>query len=99
MMKIDVSTNEGTVVIFPREKVDYVTAPELEEVVEKNAETADSMVIDLTDVEYISSAGLRVILTADNLMSEKDGLIVRNVTDTVKEIFDISGFSSVITIE
>lgn len=98
-MKIDVSINDGTVIIAPREKLDYITAPELEEVVQKNAESFDSMVIDMTDVEYISSAGLRAILTADNLMSEKEGLVVRNVTGTVKDILDISGFSSVITLE
>ena len=82
-----------TATLSPMEKIDFVSAPELEKVIEEYAEKAERMVIDMAMVDYISSAGLRAILLAENLMSEKKGLVLKNVNTGVKDILDISGFS------
>lgn len=88
-----------TATLSPMEKIDFVSAPELEKVIEEYAEKAERMVIDMAMVDYISSAGLRAILLADNLMSEKKGLVLKNVNTGVKDILDISGFSRELKIE
>ncbi|MDO5444171.1 MAG: STAS domain-containing protein [Eubacteriales bacterium] len=98
-MIINVVNENGTVTLTPMEKVDFVSAPELEQEIEQSAETADRMILDLCNVDYISSAGLRAILLADNLMSEKNGLVLKNVNSYVQEILNISGFSSELKIE
>ena len=88
-----------TATLSPMEKIDFVSAPELEKVIEEYAEKAERMVIDMAMVDYISSAGLRAILLAENLMSEKKGLVLKNVNTGVKDILDISGFSRELKIE
>ena len=88
-----------TAILSPLEKIDFVSAPEFEKVIEEYSEKAESMVIDMAMVDYISSAGLRAILLADNLMSEKKGLVLKNVDTGVKDILDISGFSRELKIE
>ena len=98
-MNVDVKNENGCVVLSPTDKIDFVSAPDFEKIIEAQAGSADRMIIDMGQVEYISSAGLRAILFADDLMSEKSGLVLRNVGNSVKEILDISGFSNVIKIE
>ena len=88
-----------TAILSPLEKIDFVSAPEFEKVIEEYSEKAESMVIDMAMVDYISSAGLRAILRADNLMSAKKGLVLKNVNTRVKDILDISGFSRELKIE
>ena len=88
-----------TAILSPMEKIDFVSAPEFEKVIEEYSEKAESMVIDMAMVDYISSAGLRAILLADNLMSEKKGLVLKNVNTGVMDILDISGFSRELKIE
>ena len=57
------------------------------------------VVIDADNLEYISSAGLRVILKAQKAMAAKGGMIIKNVNETIMEIFEITGFSDILTIE
>lgn len=98
-MEIAVRREDGMVILSPVGKIDFATAPEFEIVIEENAENAESMVLDMERVDYISSAGLRAILYADNLMSVKNGVIIKNVNESVREILDISGFSRELKIE
>ena len=98
-MEIIVKAENGTVTLTPMEKIDFISAPELENVIEENADNFECMVLDMENVDYISSAGLRAILLADNLMSEKKGLAIKNANTSVREILDISGFSSELKIE
>ena len=98
-MNIKAIVENETAILSPMEKIDFVSAPEFEKVIEEYAEKAESMVIDMAMVDYISSAGLRAILFADNLMSEKKGLVLKNVNTGVKDILDISGFSRELKIE
>ena len=98
-MDIKAIVENGTAILSPLEKIDFVSAPEFEKVIEEYSGKAENMVIDMAMVDYISSAGLRAILLADNLMSEKKGLVLKNVNTGVMDILDISGFSRELKIE
>lgn len=92
-MKINVTEKEqGTFVIVPEGNLDYVTSPELDEVVSEVAGKATKMIIDVKDITYIASAGLRVLLNADDLMAEKDGMELTGVNDYIMEILQMTGF-------
>ena len=80
-------------------RLDTSTAPELEEYVRESIDDVTSLVFDFEKLDYISSAGLRVILSTQKIMSAKGTLKVKNMNNTVKEIFDVTGFSEIITIE
>lgn len=80
-------------------RLDTVTAPELEAEIVAILPTADSLVLDMEKLDYISSAGLRVILKTHKALSPKAGLKLINVSDNVKEVFEITGFSDFLTIE
>ena len=80
-------------------RLDTVTAPELEAELSGILPTADTIRIDMEKLEYISSAGLRVILKTQKALEKKGGLKLTNVPESVKEVFDITGFSDFLTIE
>ena len=80
-------------------RLDTVTAPELDEAVEKEAAESASLVFDMTHVQYISSAGLRSLLNADELMEDKNGIKLINVNKEVKAVLDMTNFSGLIKIE
>ena len=60
---------------------------------------AESLVLDFSKLEYISSAGLRVLLSAHKAMSAKGGMKVKNVNEIVREVFEVTGFADILTIE
>ena len=82
-------------------RIDASNAPAAEEKIfeHKNANPGKHTVIDADKLEYISSAGLRVILKAQKAMAAKGGMIIKNVNETIMEIFEITGFSDILTIE
>ena len=80
-------------------RLDTMTAPELEAELNKSLPAADSLVLDFSKLEYISSAGLRVLLSAHKQMSAKDGMKVTNVNEIVQEVFEVTGFADILTIE
>jgi anti-sigma B factor antagonist len=80
-------------------RLDTETAPQLEAVIDDIIGDADSLVIDMRDLEYVSSAGLRVILKAHKVFSEGEGLKLINVSKTVEEVFRITGFSDFLSYE
>ena len=80
-------------------RLDTVTAPELESELAASLDDVENLVIDMTDLEYISSAGLRVLLTAQKTMNQKGSMKLTNVNETVMEIFDVTGFVDILTIE
>lgn len=99
VMTINKTKNGNEVMIRIEGRVDSKTAPEFESSVKEEFGSSDSMVIDLANVNYISSAGLRVFLTAHKSMASKGGLKVINVCKEVMAIFDVTGFSGVLDIE
>ena len=80
-------------------RLDTATAPELEEELAEALDEAEELVFDLEGLEYMSSAGLRILLATQKKMAQKGGMKVVNVNDVIKEIFDITGFSDILTIE
>ena len=80
-------------------RLDTVTAPELEAEICATLATVEWLVLDMEKLEYISSAGLRVIFKTQKALTQKAGLKLINVSDDVREVFDITGFSDFLTIE
>lgn len=71
----------------------------LETEIRASYDECNALVVDFTDVKYVSSAGLRILLSAHKVMSKKGGLRVTGVSDEIMEVFDITGFSTILNIE
>jgi len=80
-------------------RLDTTTAPMLESEWNAGLDGVESLVLDFTELSYLSSAGLRVLLAVQKAMNKQGKLVVRNVNKTIMEIFDITGFSDILTIE
>ena len=93
-------TIEGSKATFALEgRLDTNTAVELEAALQPVTDTVDELVFDFEGVEYISSAGLRVLLANYKAFSKKGGMEVIHVKEMIMEIFDVTGFSDILTIE
>ena len=80
-------------------RVDTVTAPELEAAIAALPATLERLILDFAAVDYVSSAGLRVLLAADQRLSASGALILRNVNPDVREVFEMTGFDELLTLE
>lgn len=80
-------------------RLDTTTAPELEAMINENIEGVTRLILDFKELEYISSAGLRILLGAQKTMNKQGEMVVRNVNSDVNEIFTITGFTEILTIE
>ena len=80
-------------------RLDTTTAPELEAQVKGNLDNIEKLCFDFKDLEYISSAGLRVLLGAQKIMSKQGSMVVKNCSEEVKYVFDVTGFTEILTIE
>ncbi|MBR0132480.1 MAG: STAS domain-containing protein [Lachnospiraceae bacterium] len=101
MLNIDIEKNgngnELTFLLTGR--LDTTTAPELEEQLKKEIDGVEELVFDFADLEYISSAGLRVLLSAQKIMNKQGSMKVINSSEEINEIFEVTGFSDILTIE
>ena len=98
-MTIEKNLNATELTIAISGRLDTTTAPELETEIMGSIEGITKLVLDFTSLDYLSSAGLRVLLQAQKIMNKQGEMIVRNVNETVSEIFEVTGFSDVLTIE
>jgi len=98
-MTIEKKTNGTALEIALEGRLDTMTAPELEAELNQSLGSADSLTLDFSKLEYISSAGLRVLLSAHKVMSNKGGMKVTNVNEIVQEVFEVTGFADILTIE
>lgn len=98
-MTINKKQNGGALEIALEGRLDTMTAPELEAELNNSLKSVDSLVLDFSKLNYISSAGLRVLLSAHKTMSGKGGMKVRNVNEIVQEVFDVTGFADILDIE
>ena len=80
-------------------RLDTVTAPDLENELKKSLDGIEELRLDFSALEYISSAGLRVLLSAQKTMNRQGTMVVAGVGDTIMEIFEVTGFSDILTIE
>ena len=93
-------TKEGSALNIALEgRLDTVTAPDLETELKKEMADAESLVLDFSKLDYISSAGLRVLLSAHKTMAGKKGMKIMHVNEIVQEVFDVTGFADILTIE
>ena len=88
---------EFTVTITGR--LDTTTAPQLEAEFKQSIAGVEKLVLDFAALEYLSSAGLRVLLAAQKVMNKQGEMIIKNVNDTINEIFEVTGFIDILTIE
>ena len=80
-------------------RLDTTTAPQLEEEIKADIDGIKELTFDFADLEYISSAGLRVLLSAQKIMNKQGTMKVTGVNETIMEIFEVTGFSDILTIE
>lgn len=98
-MTIEKNKNGNELTIKLAGRLDTTTAPELSNTLESSYEGITDLKFDFTDLEYISSAGLRVLLSAQKVMNKQGKMVITGVNETINEIFEITGFSDVLTIE
>ncbi len=98
-MKIEKMVNNTEVTLVLTGRLDTTTAPELDAAIKENVEGVSKLVLDFANLAYISSAGLRVLLSAQKAMGGRGELIIQNVNETIMEIFDMTGFCDILTIQ
>ena len=99
MMEITKNIKDSELDIQLRGRLDTSTAPQLEEEIKHSINGIKTFILDLKDLEYMSSAGLRIILSAQKTMNKQGKLIIRNVNDTIMEVFEMTGFADILSIE
>ena len=99
MMTITKNTNGNEMTIAVKGRLETTTAPELEAVVKSDLEGITDLTLDFAELDYISSAGLRVLLTAQKLMNKQGKMKIVGANEIVMEIFDVTGFTDILTVE
>ena len=91
---------EGTKLEITLEgRLDTITAPTLEGELKQSLDGITELVFDFEKLEYISSAGLRVLLAAQKIMNKQGSMLIKNVNDVINDVFEVTGFSDILTIE
>ena len=99
MLNIEKTVENGCVVCALEGRLDTVTSPELEHELGSVVEGATSLTLDFEKLEYISSAGLRVLLSTQKIMNRQGEMKLIHVNDAIMDIFEVTGFSEILTIE
>lgn len=99
MLNIEKKGNASELTVALTGRLDTTTAPELEKELKASLDSVTTLVIDMTALDYISSAGLRVLLSAQKTMNKQGEMKVVHVNETIMEIFEVTGFSDILTIE
>ena len=99
MLTIHKNKQNDTLTLSMEGQIDTNTAPQLAEEVNATPQDVTHLIMDLTEVDYVSSAGLRVFLTAEGLMADKGDFILKNVNENVMDVLDMTGFSDILTIQ
>ena len=99
MLNIEKTTNASELTVVLRGRLDTTTAPDLEKELKESLDGVTALTIDMTALEYISSAGLRVLLSTQKIMNRQGKMKVTHVNETIQEIFEVTGFSDILTIE
>lgn len=98
-MTIDKNVNGSELTMKLTGRLDTTTAPMLEADLKQSISGVEKLIFDFIELEYLSSAGLRVLLAAQKVMNKQGEMVVRNVNDTIAEIFEVTGFADILTIE
>ena len=98
-MTIEKTLNASELTVKVTGRLDTTTAPELEASLNESYNGVTKLVLDFASLEYLSSAGLRVLLQAQKTMNKQGEMIIKNVNETINEIFEVTGFVDILTIE
>ena len=98
-MTIEKNLNGAELTVTIIGRLDTITAPQLEAEFKQSITGVEKLVLDFASLEYLSSAGLRVLLTAQKVMNKQGEMVIKNVNDTINEIFEVTGFIDILTIE
>lgn len=98
-MEIKKTKNDAVLTLAIQGRIDTTTAPQLEAELKADIDGVAELYLDFTGVEYISSAGLRVLLSAQKLMSRQGKMVLSHVNESVMEVFEVTGFSDILTVE
>lgn len=98
-MTITKNAEGSNLMIAVAGRLDTTTSPELEAEYKASIDGVTNLVIDFKELEYVSSSGLRVLLSMQKIMNKQGKMIVKNVSPEVMEILDVTGFSDILTIE
>ena len=98
-MTIEIKKNADELVLEITGRLDTITAPALDKTINENLGEIKSLILDFKNVEYISSAGLRVLLSTQKKLQQKGTMKLKNVREEVMEVFEITGFVDILTVE
>ena len=98
-MNIQKTVSGTTLTVALEGRLDTTTAPKLEEELRSSVDGITRLVFDLAKLEYISSAGLRVLLAMQKLMNQQGEMVLQNMNEAVMEVFEVTGFSDILRIE
>ncbi len=98
-MTIDKKTQGTTLTVTLSGRLDTNTSPQLEAELRDSLDGITELVFDFGELGYLSSAGLRVLLACQKTMNKQGSMVVRHINDTIREVFDITGFSDILTVE
>ncbi len=98
-MTINKTANGKELVIALEGRLDTTTAPQLDEELKTALSGIEDLKFDFSKLEYISSAGLRVLLSAQKVMNKQGSMVIKNVNEEIHEIFEVTGFVDILTIE
>jgi anti-sigma B factor antagonist len=98
-MTIEKTLNGAELTVVVAGRLDTITAPELETSLRASYAGVSKLVLDFAALDYVSSAGLRVILQAQKTMNKQGEMVIRNVNEGINEVFEVTGFIDILTIE
>ncbi len=98
-MTVNVTKNKETLLLALEGRLDTTTAPQLEATLKESIADVQLLTMDFAKLEYISSAGLRVLLSAQKRMNQQGKMVLKNVCADIMEIFEITGFVDILCIE
>ena len=98
-MTIEKTLNGTELTVAVNGRLDTTTAPQLEAEFKQSTDGVEKLVLDFAGLEYLSSAGLRVLLATQKIMNKQGKMVIKNVNETISEIFEVTGFVDILTIE
>ena len=98
-MTVEIKKNASELALEITGRLDTITAPALDKTINDNLEGVKNLILDFKGVEYISSAGLRILLSAQKKMQQIGAMTIKNVCEDVMEVFEMTGFADILVIE
>lgn len=98
-MNITKTADGGKLTLALEGRLDTTTAPQLEAEIKSGLEGVTDLELDFSRLEYLSSAGLRVLLAAQKTMNRQGTMVIRHANETIREVFEVTGFSEILTLE